>query len=163
VFSDILEIKLANRTRVRDCFTLWKRTRHILGMAFEFHRRAECVTTALHTLAFEVPDTIFQSDQGKQCGAEHTRQLLLEKGFQLSMSRADTPTDTGYAERVVGLFKLAVAERCSSQTLGVFVRATQAWIPFSDGVRPHERLGFVSPDPFAREHGFPPVPSPTPL
>jgi putative transposase len=33
VFSDIFEVKLADRTKVRGCFTLWKRTRHILGLA----------------------------------------------------------------------------------------------------------------------------------
>lgn len=36
VFSDIFEIKLAGRSNVRVCFTLWKRTRHILSLAFEF-------------------------------------------------------------------------------------------------------------------------------
>jgi len=123
--------------------------------------RTELVTAALQTLSFRVPEVIFHSDQGKQFGAQATRQLLLEKGFQLSMSRAGTPTDNGYAERFVGLFKLAVAERCRYQTLGEFLHAAQRWIHFYNGVRPHESLGFVSPDQFALEHGLPPVPSPT--
>ncbi len=38
------------------------------------------------------------------------------------MSRAGTPTDNRYAERFVGLFKLAVAERRPYQTLGEFFR-----------------------------------------
>jgi putative transposase len=77
VFSDIFEIQLADRTNVQGCFTLWKRTRHILGLVFEDHMRADLVTTALHTLHFEAPEAIFHSDQGKQFGAQATRQLLL--------------------------------------------------------------------------------------
>ena len=161
VFSDILEVKLADGTRLRGCFALWKRTRHILGLAFEYHMRAELVTSALQTLSFDVPDAIFHSDQGKQFGATSTRELLLQKGFQLSMSRAGTPTDNGYAERFVGVFKLAVAERCAYQTLGQFLQAAQDWVGFYNGMRPHESLGYVSPDQFAQEHGLPPVPSPT--
>lgn len=65
VFSDIFEVKLADKTEVRGCFTLWKRTRHILRLAFEYHMRAELVTNALQTLAFEAPSAIFHSDQGK--------------------------------------------------------------------------------------------------
>lgn len=159
VFSDIFEIKLADRTKVRGCFTLWKRTRHILGLAFEYPMRAERVAAALQTLAFEVPEAIFQSDQGKQFGAESTRQLLLEKGFQLSMSRAGTPTDNGSAERFVGLFKLAVAKRCRYQTLGAFLRAAQEWVQFSNSLRPHESLDYRSPDQYAQEQGLPTAPS----
>jgi transposase InsO family protein len=159
VFSDIFKCKLADGTKVRGCFTLWKRTRHILGLAFEYHMRAELVTATLQTLAFEVPATIFHSDQGKQFGAETTRQLLLEKGFQLSMSRAGTPTDNGYAERFVGMFKLAVAERCRYETLGEFLRMAQEWVNFYNTIRPHESLDYRSPDQYAQEHGLPAVPS----
>ncbi len=76
VFSDIFEVKLADATKVRGCFTLWKRSRHILGRAFEYHMRAELVTSALQTLSFDVPAAIFHSDQGKQFGAEPTRASL---------------------------------------------------------------------------------------
>ncbi|MBA2395246.1 MAG: transposase family protein [Ktedonobacteraceae bacterium] len=62
------------------------------------------------------------ADQGSQFGAEQTRAVLLEKGFIRSMSRAGTPTDNGHAERFVGTFKLAVAERRRYRTLGDFLR-----------------------------------------
>ena len=155
VFSDIFEVQLADRTKVRGCFTLWKRTRHILGLAFEYHMRAELVTAALHTLHFEMPEAIFHSDQGKQFGAQATRQLLLEKGFQISMSRAGTPTDNAYAERFVETFKLAVAERCRYETLGEFLRVAQQWVTFYNTTRPHEGLEYLSPEQYAREHGLP--------
>lgn len=43
VFSDILEIKLADGTRVRGCFALRHRTREVLGIAFDYHMRADLV------------------------------------------------------------------------------------------------------------------------
>ncbi len=35
MFSDSFEIQLADRTKVRGCFALWKRTRHCLSLAFD--------------------------------------------------------------------------------------------------------------------------------
>jgi len=159
VFSDIFEVMLADRTKVRGCFALWKRTRHVLALACDYHMRASLVTTTLDMMTFVLPDAIFHSDQGKQFGAEVTRQRLLEKGFQLSMSRAGTPTDNGYAERFVGLFKLAVAQRRSYATFGDFLRAAQAWVQFYNALRPHESLAYRSPDQFAQEQGLPTLPS----
>jgi putative transposase len=123
VFSDILEVRLADGSRVRGCFALRKRTRAILGMAFDYHMRADLVTDTIQTMTFEAPGSIWHSDQVKQFAAEQTRHLLLQKGFVLSISRADTPTDNGYAGRFVGMFKLAVAERYRYQSLGAFLQA----------------------------------------
>jgi putative transposase len=159
VFSDIFEVRLADGTRVRGCFALWKRTRHILGMAFDYGMQASLVLNTINMLTFTVPGTIWHSDQGKQYGAEATRKLLLEKGFQLSMSRAGTPTDNGYAERFVGLFKLAVADRQPYRTLGDFLRASEQWVNFYNTTRPHESLGYRSPDQYAKEQGLEGVPS----
>src|SRR5262245_16693174 len=159
VFSDIFEVRLADNTRVRGCFALWKRTRHILAMAFDYGMPASLVVTTSQMLNFAVPGAIWHSDQGKQYGAEATRKVLLEKGFQLSMSRAGTPTDNGYAERLVGLFKLAVAERQPYRTLGDFLRAAEQWVNFYNTTRPHESLGNRSPDHYAKEQGLAGVPS----
>jgi putative transposase len=155
MFSDIFEIQLADHTKVRGCFALWKRTRHILAIAFEYHMRAELVVTTIDLVNEVVPGTIFHSDQGSQYGAEVTRAALLKKGFIRSMSRAGTPTDNGYAERFVGQFKLSVAERRRYQTLGIFLQASEDWINFYNEIRPHEGLNDLSPDQFARENGLP--------
>ncbi len=152
VFSDIFEVRLADGSRVRGCFALRKQTRHILGMAFDYHMRADLVTGLIETLSFSVPGSIWHSDQGKQYGAEQTRAFLLQKGFVQSMSRAGTPTDNGYAERVVGMFKLAVADRRSYHTLGEFLHAAENWINFYNQVRPHEGLGNLSPQQYAQLH-----------
>ena len=105
-----------------------------------------------------MPGSIWHSDQGSQYGAEQTRLAVLEKGFQLSMSRAGTPTDNGYAERFVGIFKLAVAERKPYHTLGEFLRAAELWVNFYNQERPHESLAYRSPNQFATEHNLPTVP-----
>ena len=152
VFSDIFEIQLADGSKVRGCFALWKRTRQILALAFDYQMKAELVVSTVKMLRFSVPGMIWHSDQGSQYGAELTRTALLEHGFQLSMSRAGTPTDNGYAERFVGVFKLAVAERRSYQTLGDFLRAAEAWVNFYNRERPHESLRYLSPNQFAEEH-----------
>lgn len=158
VFSDIFECRLSDGSRVRGCFALWKRTRHILALAFDYSRRAELVVSTLQMLQFPVPAAIFHSDQGSQFGAEITRAVLLKQGFLRSMSRAGTPTDNGYAERFVGLFKLAVAERRPYRTLGEFLRAGEQWINFYNQLRPHEGIGNRSPDQYADENGLPAAP-----
>lgn len=154
IFSDIFEVKLADRSRVRGCFALRHRTRHVLGIAFDYHMRADLVTDAIQTMTFEVPGSIWHSDQGKQYGAEQTRLLLLQKGFVLSMSRAGTPTDNGYAERFVGQFKLSVAQRRPYHTLGDFLRAAEQWINFYNQERPHEGLDNLSPQQYAQLHNL---------
>ena len=159
VFSDIFEVRLADRTPVRGCFALWKRTRHILAIAFDYRMQADLVVNTIKMVPFEVPGAIFHSDQGKQYGAEQTRKLLLESGFVRSMSRAGTPTDNGYAERFVGLFKLAVAERQPYRTLGDFLRAAETWVNFYNTTRPHESLKYRSPDQYAQEQQLSSVPS----
>src|SRR5437667_2361457 len=150
MFSDIFEIQLADRTKVRGCFALWRRTRHCLSLAFDYQMRADLVVSTIELIEFAVPGTIFHSDQASQYGALETRTALLRKGFQRSMSRAGTPTDNGYAERFVGMFKLAVAERRSYRTLGEFLRAAERWSNFYNQYRPHEGLQQQSPDHYAR-------------
>src|SRR5579885_414440 len=66
IFSDIFEVQLADRTRVRGCFALWKRTRHILALAFDYGMPASLVVTTVQMLQFAVPGAIWHSDQGKQ-------------------------------------------------------------------------------------------------
>ena len=108
--------------------------------------RADLVVSTIDRLEFSVPGAIFHSDQGSQYGAEQTRTALLTKGFVRSMSRAGTPTDNGYAERVVGMFKLAVADRRSYRTLGEFLREAERWINLYNQDRPHEGLRQQSPN-----------------
>jgi putative transposase len=81
VFSDIFEVSLADRTKVRGGFALWKRTRHILSLAFDSRMQADLVVSTIEQMHFDVPGSIFHSDQGSHYGAEAKRAALLEKGF----------------------------------------------------------------------------------
>ena len=65
VFSDILEVKRADGTRVRGCFALRHRTRQVLLIAFDYHTRADLVTDTTPTMAFEVPGSIWQSEEAQ--------------------------------------------------------------------------------------------------
>jgi hypothetical protein len=71
---------VADRSKVRGCFALRKRTRHILALAFDYHMRADLVISTIEMIAFSVPGMIWQSDQGSQYGAEQTCNALLRKG-----------------------------------------------------------------------------------
>ncbi len=70
------------------------------------------------------------------------------------MSRAGTPTDNSYAERFVGVFKRAVADRRLYHTFGEFLRAAEDWINFYNQERPHEGLDNLSPLQYAQQHGL---------
>jgi putative transposase len=154
LFSDIFELKLADRTKVRGCFVIHKKTRQVLSLVFDYGMSAELVVSAIKRVDFKNAFTLFHSDQGKQYGADKTYQMLVQKGYVASMSRAGTPTDNGIAERFVGLFKLAVVHRYSYSTLGDFLKASEKWINFYNQRRPHESLGQVSPNHFASISGY---------
>ncbi|MFL5662447.1 MAG: DDE-type integrase/transposase/recombinase [Ktedonobacteraceae bacterium] len=152
VFSDIFEVHLADYSRLRSCFALCKRTRQILGMAFDYLMRADLVTSVIDTLMFQSAGVIWHSDQGMRYGALQTRQLLLQKGFVQSMSRAGTPTDNGYTSALWASSSLLWRKHRPYHTLGDFLRAAEAWVNFYNTFRPHEGLGQRSPLQYAQEH-----------
>lgn len=158
IFSDIFEFKLADETRVRGCFALKKETRQILSLIFDYSMRADLVVTTIQRIDLVDLKTIWHSDRGKQYGAEITIAALLEKGFRQSMSRAGTPTDNPFAERFVGTFKHAVVKRRKYYTLGEFLDAAGQWINFYNNKRPHESLGQLSPNDYAKKNNMKIVP-----
>ena len=70
-------------------------------------------------MAFEVPGSIWHSEEAHTLwGGPDPLLALAQRRMSLSMSRAGTPTDNGYAERVVSVFKLAGASRRPYDKLG---------------------------------------------
>jgi len=163
VFSDIFELKLADGSRLRGCFALRKDTRQILSLVFDYGMSQELVQAVIAHLDSQALLAIFHSDQGKQYGAQQTITQLLEKGFTASMSRAGTPTDNALAERFVGIFKQAVVKRRSYYSLGEFLEAAQSWINFYNHRRPHQGIGDIAPNEYAKVHGIQTVSSITKL
>lgn len=158
IFSDIFEFKLSDGTRIRGCFALKKKTRQILSLIFDYSMKADLVVTTIQRIDLVDIQSIWHSDQGKQYGAQVTVAALLEKGFIASMSRAGTPTDNPFAERFVGSFKHAVVKRRKYHTLGQFLEAAKQWINFYNNRRPHEGLGQIAPNAFAKRNNLPLVP-----
>lgn len=158
IFSDIFEFKLIDGTRVRGCFALKKVTRQILSLIFDYSMKADLVVTTIQRIDVVDPKSIWHTDQGKQFGAGVTITALLERGFIASMSRAGTPTDNPFAERFVGSFKHAVVRRRKYLTMGEFLEVARRWINFYNNTRPHEGLGQLSPNDFAKKYNLRIVP-----
>ncbi|PIP67417.1 MAG: hypothetical protein COU72_02925 [Parcubacteria group bacterium CG10_big_fil_rev_8_21_14_0_10_41_35] len=158
IFSDIFEFSLADRSKVYGCFALLKETRQILSLLFDYHMRADLVTGTIARIDFLPSSPIWHSDQGKQYGAQATIALLLENGFRQSMSRAGTPTDNPFAERFVRTFKLAVVERQRYHVMGEFLDRAENWINFYNNERPHEGIGNISPNEYAKINNLKTVP-----
>lgn len=158
IFSDIFEFKLGDGSVVRGCFALRRSTRQVLSLIFDYSMRAELVVATIQGVKVvgqgERGKIVWHSDQGKQYGADQTVEALVKKGFVPSMSRAGTPTDNAYAERFVGVFKLAVVYRRRYQSLGEFLKAAEEWINFYNHLRPHEGIGQQSPNAQAEEMGL---------
>ena len=137
VFSDILEVKRADGTRVRGCFALRHRTRQVLLIAFDYHMRADLVTDAIETMAFEVPGSIWHSEEAQTLwGGPDPLLALAQRRMSLSMSQAGTPTDNGMRNACQRLqagwsftSPLVYAE-------GDILRAAQAWINLYNQERP---------------------------
>jgi hypothetical protein len=62
---------------MRGCFALWKWTRHLLALAFDYRMKAELVVSTVNMLPFSVPGMIWHSDQGSQYEAEQTRTAFI--------------------------------------------------------------------------------------
>ena len=58
VFSDIFEVSLADGSRERGCFALWKRTRQILALAFDYRMKAELVVSTVKMFESSAPGMI---------------------------------------------------------------------------------------------------------
>ena len=116
------------------------------------------VVTTIKRIDVVDPESIWHTDQGKQYGAGVTVAALLERGFIASMSRAGTPTDNPYAERFVGTFKHAVVRRRKYTSLGEFLETAKQWINFYNNRRPHEALGQMAPNEYAKKNNMRVVP-----
>lgn len=154
IFSDMFELKLLDGSKVRGCFALRLKTRQILSLVFDYSMKSSLVVETIQRIdARDLEQKIWHTDQGKQYGASVTTSELLRKGFEISMSRAGTPTDNGYAERFVGIFKLSVVHRRRYESLGDFLKTAERWINFYNEKRPHEGVGQLAPNAYAEKIG----------
>ncbi|WP_420795850.1 integrase core domain-containing protein [Ktedonobacter racemifer] len=84
---------------------------------------------------------------------------LAKRLCPLDEPRWDANGQWRYAERFVGTFKLAVADRYRYHSLGAFLQTAQTWVNFYNQHRPHEGLGNLSPQQFAQQQALEIIPS----
>ena len=100
-------------------------------------------------------DNIAQQIIAEESGCVYTDltvNQLLDYQFERSMSRAGTPTDNGYAERFVGIFKHSVVERYRYEKIEEFSEFANKWLNYYNKRRPHQSLGQNSPNEYARKN-----------
>lgn len=157
VFSDILQFKLADGSKVYSCFAIRRKTRQILSFVYGYSMPADLVVDTLSRIDIvdlSEAEVIWHSDQGKQYGAGITVDKLLEMGFTASMSRAGTPTDNAIAERFVRTFKHAVVRKYAYEAIGQFAKEAERWLNFYNQERPHRSLELNSPNEFAKNENL---------
>jgi predicted transcriptional regulator len=72
MFSDIFEIHLADRTKVRGCFALWKRTRHCLSLAFDYQMADAHFGAYSSLVAMKGSFALLQEEGGRQMPESQT-------------------------------------------------------------------------------------------
>lgn len=161
IFSDIFEFRLKDGSKVYCCFMLRKLTRQIISFCYSYNIKADLVVDTIeHIDMLDIKNSkvIMHNDRGKQYGASVTVDKIIELQFIRSMSKPGTPTDNPFAERFVGVFKLAVVKRQKYDTVGAFIDFAQKWLNFYNNKRPHEALKMLSPNQFAENINIQTVP-----
>lgn len=161
IFSDIFEFRLKDGSKAYCCFMLRKITRQIISFCYSYNIKADLVIETIERVDIEDikgANVVMHNDRGKQYGAMVTVEKLIELEFLRSMSRPGTPTDNPFAERFVGIFKLAVVKRQKYETIGDFIKFAQKWLNFYNNIRPHEALDMKSPNEFAKNINLKTIP-----
>lgn len=88
----------------------------------------------------------FHSDQGTQYTSFAFRTLLRSKGVTLSYSRPGTPHDNAVAESFFASIKKEVFRKYFYTTKKDVVKAVEEYVEFYNDYRPHQRLGYLTPN-----------------
>ena len=118
------------------------------------HKISENIDTALTISAFQQAfslrggpsEVVFHSDQGTQYTAFEFRELLKANGITQSFSAPGPPYDNAVAESFFASIKKEDFRRNFYQTVAEFQTAVDAYILFYNDYRPHQRLGYLTPN-----------------
>lgn len=89
---------------------------------------------------------VFHSDQGSQYTAFTFRELLRSHGVTQSFSAPGSPHDNAVAESFFASIKKEDLRRNFYRTAEEFQAAVDAYISFYNDYRPHQRLGYLTPN-----------------
>ena len=127
-------------------------SRKIVGWAMDAHRETSMVLRALDmAMANRQPQAtlIHQSDRGSQYASHDYRQRLLDRGIVISMSRRGNCYDNACAESLWARLKVELVYRRRFRTREEARHAIFQDIEvFSNRLRRHSALGYLSPDAF---------------
>lgn len=95
---------------------------------------------------------IFHSDQGTQYTAFEFREFLAINGITQSFSAPGSPYDNAVAESFFASIKKEDFRRNYYQTTEEFQAAVDAYMLFYNDYRPHQRLGYLTPNQVEAEY-----------
>lgn len=118
------------------------------------HRISEHIDTTLVTETFKQAfalrskpcGVLFHSDQGAQYTAYEFRKLLRDHGVTQSFSAPGSPHDNAVAESFFASIKKEDFRRNYYRTEDEFQSAVDTYVEFYNDYRPHQRLGFLTPN-----------------
>lgn len=131
------------------CVVIDLYSRKVIGYAV-----SESIDTALTTKTFEQAfisrnkpkELLFHSDQGAQYTAFSFRKYLRTHGVQQSFSAPGNPHDNAVAESFFAAIKREDFRQRFYKNIVEFHHAVDRYIEFYNGYRPHQRLGFLTPN-----------------
>ncbi len=124
-------------------------SRKVIGYRISENIDSKLVTQTFKTTFFarNNPERlIFHSDQGTQYTAFSFRQLLKNYGVQQSFSAPGSPHDNAVAESFFASIKKEDFRQNYYKTEEGFRAAVDRYIQFYNDYRPHQRLGFLTPN-----------------
>ena len=124
-------------------------SRKVIGYGISEYMGADLVTQTFQT-TFDYRNRpsglLFHSDQGAQYTSTTFRQLLKQCGVQQSFSAPGTPYDNAVAESFFASIKKEDFRQNYYKTEEEFRVAVDSYIQFYNDYRPHQRLGFLTPN-----------------
>ena len=131
------------------CVVIDLYSRKVIGHSISENIDADLALSAFHQsyLARQKPINLtFHSDQGSQYTAFEFRNALRNYGVVQSFSAPGSPHDNAVAESFFATIKKEDFRRNYYKTENEFRTAVAKYIEFYNDYRPHQRLGFLTPN-----------------
>lgn len=152
--SDITYIKIEDEF-VYLCVIIDLYSRKVIGYKVSKNINTELVKKTFLN-AFESrgrpKGVTFHSDQGSQYTSDAFRNLLISNGVTPSYSRPGTPHDNAVAESFFSSIKKEVFRKYFYPTKRAVVKAVDEYMEFYNDYRPHQRLGYLTPNKAEEEY-----------
>lgn len=156
IVSDITYLPLQNGKWAYLATWMDLYSRKIVGWAVAGSMTAELVIDALKNAILRegLPaGLIVHSDRGGQYVDAELRELIKQRGFEQSMSRADETYDNAYAESLFSRYKAELLEGGAFVDVEQARSETFAFIEsYYNRVRRHSSLGYLNPEDFERAY-----------